>query len=231
MNIDFKGESIKSFIDGSDIRYFPTKKRNLFIYQSLIAIGALILLVTGVVVSIYILRYAVVAYVGDSNAQTIASIANAVQIQVMNFVYSFLANALSERENHRTDTQFEDSMIIKIFLFQFVNSYASFFYLAFVAEYIEGGCQDNNCMESLAINLAVIYGTRLFVGNLTELLIPYLSFQYKHKYQILVHGGKMSRPEKEFLLEPVSDAISHLMRSYFLFFDCLSLCFLFRFTV
>lgn len=30
--------------------------------------------------------------------------------------------------------QFEDSMIMKIFLFQFVNSYASFFYLAFVAK-------------------------------------------------------------------------------------------------
>lgn len=34
-----------------------------------------------------------------------ASVSNAVQIQVMNFVYSFIANALSERENHRTDTE------------------------------------------------------------------------------------------------------------------------------
>jgi hypothetical protein len=201
-NSDFRGEKIKSFVDGSDIRYFSSKKRDSFIYQSMAAVGGLILLVAGVVVSIYVLRYSIVNYVGDSNAQTIASIANAVQIQVMNMVYSFLANALSERENHRTDTQFEDSMITKIFLFQFVNSYASFFFLAFVAQYIEGGCPDNDCMKALAINLAVIYGTRLVVGNLMELGIPYLSFQFKHKTQILVHGGKMSRPEKEFLLEP-----------------------------
>ncbi len=28
-----------------------------------------------------------------------------------------------------TDTTFEDSMIAKLFMFQFVNSYTSFFYL------------------------------------------------------------------------------------------------------
>lgn len=176
----------------------------MYVYQSFLAVAALILLVIGVVVSIYILRYGVVQYVGDSNAQTLASIANAVQIQVMNFIYSFLATALSERENHRTDTQFEDSMITKIFLFQFVNSYASFFFLAFIAKYVEGGCPDNNCMKSLSSNLAIIYGTRLVVGNLTELLMPYLSFQYKYRKQIASFGGKMSRPEKEFFLQPVS---------------------------
>jgi hypothetical protein len=176
-------------------------------YQSLLAVAALVLLVIGVVVSIYILRYGVVQYVGDNNAQTLASIANAVQIQVMNFIYTFLANALSERENHRTDTQFEDSMITKIFLFQFVNSYASFFFLAFLAKYIEGGCPEQDCMMSLSNNLAIIYGTRLVVGNLTELLLPYLSYQYKYKYQMRNFTGKMSRPEKEFLLEPVSPLI------------------------
>jgi len=47
--------------------------------------------------------------VGAENSQTLASIANAVQIQVMNYIYSFIANALSERENHRTDTQVSES--------------------------------------------------------------------------------------------------------------------------
>ncbi len=61
----------------------------------------LILIVAGVVVSIYVLRYSIDKEVGDSNAQTIASIANAVQIQVVNYIYSFLANALTEWENHR----------------------------------------------------------------------------------------------------------------------------------
>lgn len=65
------------------------------------AVGGLIMLVAGIVVSIYVLRYAIAGDVGDSNAQTVASIANAVQIQVVNYIYSFLANALTEWENHR----------------------------------------------------------------------------------------------------------------------------------
>lgn len=34
-------------------------------------------------------------------------------------------------ENHRTQTSYEDALIIKLFGFQFVNSYTSLFYIAF----------------------------------------------------------------------------------------------------
>lgn len=135
-----------------------------------------------------------------------ASILNAVQIQVMNYIYTFIATALSENERHRTQTQFEDSMIAKIFLFQFVNSYASFFYLAFVAEHF-GDCQGAECMESLGVNLAIIYGTRLVSSNLTGLLIPYFTYQFKFKTLFEENDGHVSRPEKEALLQPVCHAL------------------------
>lgn len=101
LHIDFRGEFIDSFIDGSKIRYFSTKQRNAYVRQSIGGILALILLVVGIVVSIYVIRYAITPDVGASSAQTVASIANAIQIQVLNFVYSMIATALSERENHR----------------------------------------------------------------------------------------------------------------------------------
>jgi hypothetical protein len=99
--IDFRGTEIDSFIDGSKQRHFPSATRSKFILQSTASIVSLILLVVGVVVSIYVIRYTISGEIGPSNAQTVASISNAVQIQVMNFIYSFIANALSERENHR----------------------------------------------------------------------------------------------------------------------------------
>lgn len=34
-------------------------------------------------------------------------------------------------ENHRTQTKFDDALIFKLFAFQFVNSYASCYYIAF----------------------------------------------------------------------------------------------------
>jgi hypothetical protein len=98
--------------------------------------------------------------------------------------------------------QFEDSMITKIFLFQFVNSYASFFYLAFIAESM-GDCHGAACMSGLTINLATIFGTRLLVGNIMELLIPYLSYLYKYREETKRARGHMSQPENEFLLDKV----------------------------
>jgi hypothetical protein len=87
------------------------------------------------VVSIYVMRRALSKPLG-SGAQTLASIINSVQIMIFNFIYSKVADILTTRENHRwcflateslhlictsprrTDTQFEDSMISKLFLFQ-----------------------------------------------------------------------------------------------------------------
>lgn len=34
-------------------------------------------------------------------------------------------------ENHRTQSQYNDALIIKLFAFQFTNAYASLFYTAF----------------------------------------------------------------------------------------------------
>jgi hypothetical protein len=105
-------------------------------------------------------------------------------------------------------------MITKIFLFQFVNSYASFFYLAFVAEHF-GDCPESGCMSVLAINLAIIFGSRLATGNLMELLIPYLSYQYKYSKQMVLYGDKISRPEKEHMLDPVSTRILVIALRFF----------------
>jgi len=93
-------------------------------------------------------------------------------------------------------------MITKIFWFQFVNSYASFFYLAFIAESL-GDCPVDGCMKGLTINLAIIFGTRLIVGNVMELGIPYVSYWYKYREETKRAKGDMSQAEKEYLLDPV----------------------------
>ena len=46
-------------------------------------------------------------------------------------LYSFLAEYLTELELHRTQTSFDDSITLKMYLLQFVNYYSSIFYIAF----------------------------------------------------------------------------------------------------
>ena len=157
-----------------------------------------------------------------------ASIANAVQITILNFIYGELATALTHRENHRTDTEYEDSLIAKIFVFQFVNSYTSFYYLAFIAPYLPrasaladdgeegdyvGDCGFDDCMIPLAINVAIIFGTALTVNNIVEIVVPLVQNRLKQRAESKGVTTELTPPEKEYILLPY-DVMSSSMKDY-----------------
>ena len=79
----------------------------------------------------------------------------------MNTIYSDMAIDLTEKENHRTDTEFEDSLIAKLFAFQFVNSYASFFYVAYLKSLTGDPCE-GTCMSELSTAIGVIFSEFTF---------------------------------------------------------------------
>jgi len=83
---------------------------------------------------------------GIATGETIASIANAVAIMVLNGIYSQTAVTLNNWENHRTETMYEDALIAKIFLFQLINSYAALVSTAFVKyNILSVPCVDGSC--------------------------------------------------------------------------------------
>jgi len=105
-------------------------------------------------------------------ASYVASAMTTALILIMNTIYQTVAKKLTDHENHRTDKQYEDALSAKIFVFQFLNSYASFFFIAFVAPFISpspnnlknfpGQYGAETCMQPLAINLGIIFGMRLW---------------------------------------------------------------------
>lgn len=154
--------------------YFPRAERNQRLVKSATVICGFVALVVAVVGSIFVLKLVLsrvkAMTIGSIQlAGIIASIANAVQIQVMNMIYGDVAIKLTNFENHRTDTEYEDSLIGKTFVFQFVNSFASLFYIAFVKPFIItlDPCIIS-CMSELQTTLGTIFITRLAIGNLTE---------------------------------------------------------------
>lgn len=60
-----------------------------------------------------------------------AGLINLVCIVILNMIYDKLAVWLTEMELQRTQTEFDDSLALKIYIFQFVNYYSSIFYIAF----------------------------------------------------------------------------------------------------
>jgi hypothetical protein len=223
---EFEGDKITSYIDGKETLYYPEAKRAFRICQSSTVISGMVMLVIGAVALIYYIRETVTNSMekgsySDGTASQIgsltASVINAIQItvrsqiwwlfvdslpfvQILNVVYGMVADALTDRENHRTDTQYEDSLIAKLFMFQFVNSYASFFYVAFVQPY--GSNPVTNTMDSLTINLCTIFGTRLTVGNALEMGVPILLAKKRLHDETKGTTGDLTGPELEYVLRP-----------------------------
>ncbi|EQC34252.1 hypothetical protein SDRG_08454 [Saprolegnia diclina VS20] len=185
--------------DRIDLKLDP-EVRTKRVLASLLLIFALILLVIGAVASIFVFRifaergrplyeYTTLNMNGKDVplASPIASTLNAIQIQVMNGIYTTIAVRLNNYENHRTDTEYEDNLIAKTFLFQFVNSYASLFYIAFIKSTVDV-CTDpkaGGCIYDLMVALGIIFCLRLTSGNFFEAVLPYLKRRLR---------GKCSKP-------------------------------------
>lgn len=53
-------------------------------------------------------------------------------ILLLNYVYDYIAHRLTEMELPRTQSEFDDSLTLKVYIFQFVNYYSCIFYIAFL---------------------------------------------------------------------------------------------------
>lgn len=174
----FLGEKIPSAITGEGELYFSKSEYSRRLCVSASVISMLVVVVLGVVVSLFALRFALnhsdVTINGAPAGSIISSIAQAIIIGILNYLYSFVADALNKHENHRTDTEYEDNLIAKVFIFQFVNSYAALFYVAFVRPFISDidPCLDDNCMKELQTTLGTIFITRLVTGIVLSTSLP-----------------------------------------------------------
>lgn len=61
-----------------------------------------------------------------------SGVINLIVITILNYLYDYLAVFLTDLEYRRTQTEYDNSLSLKIYLFQFINYYSSLFYIAFV---------------------------------------------------------------------------------------------------
>jgi hypothetical protein len=106
----------------------------------------------------------------------------------MNQVYRRIARRLNDWENYEYDSESNDNLAIKLYLFQFINSYSSLFYIAFIKAWAEGKCQSSctgsafdcrlSCMDELKIQLGTIFLINMCM-NVMELGLPYMKSKYR----------------------------------------------------
>ncbi|OQS01158.1 anoctamin-like protein [Achlya hypogyna] len=144
-------------------------------WVSYLVVLTMVLIVLVALGGLFFLKHLATSLSNPTDAQwasTGVSILNSVQITLLNMVYRTIAERLNVWENHRTDVQYENHLITKIFLFQFCNSFASFFYIAYIKAYIGDKCIDDNCLMELRVQLLVLFLIATFVSNFFEVMGP-----------------------------------------------------------
>lgn len=193
----------RNIVTGKPEQYIPTAT----VYRRYaIVLSTVVFMVTlslGAVVAVVIYRGAVytvlitsghLGFGGETRITTdvTAGLLNLVAINVFGLVYGRVAQVLTDWENPRTQSGWENSFTYKMFAYQFVNVYSSIFYIAFLkSELIVGtpghyrrfgsrrehgfrleSCPPSGCIVELCIQLAVIMVGQQLFQNITEMLKP-----------------------------------------------------------
>ncbi|XP_077494204.1 anoctamin 1 isoform X3 [Amblyomma americanum] len=148
---------------------------------------------------------------------TTAALLNLLCILLFNMLYTKLAVYLTEMEMPRTQTEYDDSLTLKLYLLQFVNCYSSIFYIAFFKgkfvgrpgkyntflSYQQEECGIGGCFVELSIQLAIIMVGKQAFSALSEMALPYALRLWSHMSFLRSsnHEHQPSQPwERDYLL-------------------------------
>ncbi|XP_063800407.1 anoctamin-3 isoform X5 [Pseudophryne corroboree] len=149
---------------------------------------------------------------------------NFMIIMSLNVVYEKVAYWLTNLEHPRTDSEWENSFALKMFLFQFVNLNSSIFYIAFFLGRFAGRpgkynrlfqrwrleeCHPSGCLIDLCLQMGVIMVLKQMWNNFMELGYPLLQNWWSRRK--IKKGGqsvesKITIPqwEKDWNLQPMN---------------------------
>ncbi|KAM9327575.1 anoctamin-4-like [Pholidichthys leucotaenia] len=162
-------------------------------------------------------------------------------IMLLNVLYEKVALLLTNLEQPRTESEWENSFAFKMFLFQFVNLNSSTFYIAFFLGRFTGRpgaylrlinrwkleeCHPSGCLIDLCMQMGIIMVLKQTWNNFMELGYPLIQNWWTRRRLRREHGpnSKASFPqwEKDFNLQS--------MNAYGLFDEYLEMILQFGFT-
>ncbi|XP_041357209.1 anoctamin-7-like isoform X2 [Gigantopelta aegis] len=221
-------------ITNGKVWYYPFEKQRLKSFVSASLVLFMICVVLGIVVGVIAYRITMNVEVCPNMelpgciflTTVVSSLLNAVFILVLQKLYDRMAVKLTDWENHQTETLYHDALIIKLFAFQFVNSYASCFYIAFVRERVDyswlfGNSQydrcSGTCMSQLSIQVLVLMIAKPFPKFLIDFIWPFLKQRWQHRPSFLRVKCPLWCRKNQVNQSSTNDAISsHFLEKKFL---------------
>ncbi|CAG2218059.1 unnamed protein product [Mytilus edulis] len=191
-------------VTGEEDWYYPMREQlKKFLLSGLTLIFMLCVVLASVLGVIVYRVFASVDYCPNMSAQAcvmvttvVSSLLNTISILILSKLYDWLARKLTDWENHRTQTSYNDALIVKLFAFQFANNYASCFYIAFVrGRFGEDGifglgpkyndkCEPNgNCMSELSFQILILIICKPLPKFFTDVVLPLLQRLWRKRPQ------------------------------------------------
>ncbi|XP_053412690.1 anoctamin-6 [Nycticebus coucang] len=147
-----------------------------------------------------------------------ASIISFIIIMILNTIYEKVAIMITNFELPRTQTDYENSLTMKMFLFQFVNYYSSCFYIAFfkgkfvgypgdpvywLGKYRNEECDPGGCLLELTTQLIIIMGGKAIWNNIQEVLLPWIMNLIGRYHRVSRSEKVTPRWEQDYHLQPM----------------------------
>lgn len=83
-------------------------------------------------------------------------------LNILDMTYNIVATKLTDNENHKYSSDFENSLVLKLVLFQFLNMNMAYLYVAFIRQdYVR-----------LATSIRSVLLVELLIGNIKETIVP-----------------------------------------------------------
>ncbi|CAJ1942244.1 unnamed protein product [Cylindrotheca closterium] len=198
---EYHGKVRESPVTGKYEIYYPSINRKLhYVVSALVTVIMLVVAFTVMIISLnvqgyirprsdddyhpfYWPRVASMAGTGElfdamsSWKSFLPVIIHALSIMTLNKIYRKIATKLTDWENHQSQTDYDNSLILKRFLFEAFDCYIALFYLAFYA------CD----IEQLRSELIAVFNIDSFRRVLTEVAIPMIAHRVTKKAKVEGH--------------------------------------------
>jgi hypothetical protein len=128
----------------------------------------------------------------------------AIVIRLESLIFLPIARSLTDNENHRTETHYEDEIITKILIFDLINNYAVVLFTAFLKDWLLNSCDKTyGCIYDLRVLLFATVIARAFF-ELIPLITPYIWFIYVYIFL------RTPEPEDEELIGDADDDTQYM---------------------
>lgn len=168
---DFKGTPQPSDVDGNvQEMYYETWK-----YTGRMCLSWLL---TGVAIAVNFTILLLWMDLWQGRMPIGAIVVQAIIVQSFTIFFNWMAEALTNAENHKYQENFYNSYLSKMFIFQFGNQYSAYFYIAVKQQFTTLRCQNDDCVGVMRQQLPPML-MFLAIMRVVQVVLATLKVEYK----------------------------------------------------